>query len=381
MSTHRLNRVRRSFEFASLLCAAVIPVRAQSTIPARLSDQELWRLNAELSEPGGYFRSDNLLSNETGFQAVIPSLRERIKPGGVYLGVGPEQNFTYIVALQPRIAFIIDIRRGNMIEHLMYKALIETSADRADFLSKLFSRPRPSGLDTASTAEQLFAAYDAAMPDSAAYRRNLEAIKTFLTKSHGYAMGDSDAASLEHVYSAFFDAGPRINYSYPYGGGFGRGMPIYVTLQTATDTLGKNWAYLASEANFRWLREFESKNLLVPVVGDFGGPKAVRAVGRYVAEHHAVVSAFYTSNVEQYLFQSDSAWARYYRSVATLPLDGTSTFIRSVGGGFRQAVTPGLGSVRSRGRLASVTCSIQDLLEAFDAGRIRFYGDVIAMSR
>lgn len=381
MSTHRLNRVRRSFEFASLLCAAVIPVRAQSTIPARLSDQELWRLNAELSEPGGYFRSDNLLSNETGFQAVIPSLRERIKPGGVYLGVGPEQNFTYIVALQPRIAFIIDIRRGNMIEHLMYKALIETSADRADFLSKLFSRPRPGGLDTASTAEQLFAAYDAAMPDSAAYRRNLEAIKTFLTKSHGYAMGDSDAASLEHVYSAFFDAGPRINYSYPYGGGFGRGMPIYVTLQTATDTLGKNWAYLASEANFRWLREFESKNLLVPVVGDFGGPKAVRAVGRYVAEHHAVVSAFYTSNVEQYLFQSDSAWARYYRSVATLPLDGTSTFIRSVGGGFRQAVTPGLGSVRSRGRLASVTCSIQDLLEAFDAGRIRFYGDVIAMSR
>ena len=381
MSTHRLNRVRRSFEFASLLCAAVIPVRAQSTIPARLSDQELWRLNAELSEPGGYFRSDNLLSNETGFQGVIPSLRERIRPGGVYLGVGPEQNFTYIVALQPRIAFIIDIRRGNMIEHLMYKALIETSADRAEFLSKLFSRPRPSGLDTASTAEQLFAAYDAAMPDSAAYRRNLEAIKTFLTKSHGYAMGDSDAASLEHVYSAFFDAGPRINYSYPYGGGFGRGMPIYVTLQTATDTLGKNWAYLASEANFRWLREFESKNLLVPVVGDFGGPKAVRAVGRYVAEHHAVVSAFYTSNVEQYLFQSDSAWARYYRSVATLPLDGTSTFIRSVGGGFRQAVTPGLGSVRSRGRLASVTCSIQDLLEAFDAGRIRFYGDVIAMSR
>lgn len=381
MSTSRLDRVRRLFAFASLLCAAVASVRAQSTIPLRLTDQELWRLNSELSEPGGYFRSDNLLSNETGFQAVIPSLRERIKPGGVYLGVGPEQNFTYIVALQPRIAFIIDIRRGNMIEHLMYKALIETSSDRAEFLSKLFSRPRPSGLDSTSTAEQLFAAYDAAMPDSAAYRRNLEAIKTFLARSHGFALGDSDAASLEHVYSAFFDAGTRINYSYPYGGGFGRGMPTYVTLQTATDTLGKNWAYLASEANFRWLRDFESKNLLVPVVGDFGGPKAVRAVGRYVAEHHAVVSAFYTSNVEQYLFQSDSAWARYYRSVATLPLDGASTFIRSVGGGFRQAVAPGLGSMRYGGRLASVTCSIQDLLTAFDEGRIRFYGDVIAMSR
>jgi hypothetical protein len=300
----------------------------------------------------------------------------------VYLGVGPEQNFTYIVALQPTIAFIIDIRRGNMLEHLMYKALIESSADRAEFLSKLFSRARPAGLDSTATAEQLFTAYETATPDSGMYHRNLAAIKTFLTKSHGFALGDSDAASIEHIYAAFFDAGPQINYSYPYGGGgFGRGMPTYATLQTATDTAGKNWAYLATEAGFRWLKDFESKNLLVPVVGDFGGPKAIRAVGRYIADHHAVASAFYTSNVEQYLFQSDSAWATYYRNVATLPLDSTSTFIRSVGGGFRVIVAPSSTPARYGGRLASVTCLIQELLKAFDDGRIRFYGDVIAMSR
>jgi hypothetical protein len=381
MTTPRPQHVRRSLALASFLCVLGISASAQSTVPTRLTDQELWSLNAELSEPGGYFRSDNLLSNETGFQAVIPALRERIKPGGVYLGVGPEQNFTYIVALQPKIAFIIDIRRGNMIEHLIYKALIETSADRAEFLSRLFSRVRPAGLDTASTAEQLFAAYETAAPDSALYRRNLAAIRTVLTKSHGFALGDSDDASIQHIYSAFFDAGPRINYSYPYGGGFGRGMPTYTVLQTATDTTGKNWAFLATEANFRWLKDFESKNLLVPIVGDFGGPKAIRAVGRYLADHHAVVSAFYTSNVEQYLFQSDSAWVRYYRNVATLPLDTTSTFIRSIGGGFRVLAAPGTLPMRYGNRLASVTCSIQELLEAFDEGRIRFYGDVIAMSR
>lgn len=381
MMTAWSQRARRVSAFASLLGVVAAPAWPQSTIPSRLADQELWKLNAELSEPGGYFRSDNLLSNETGFQAVIPGLRERIKPGGVYLGVGPEQNFTYIVALQPRIAFIIDIRRGNMIEHLMYKALIETSADRAEFLSRLFSRARPNGLDTTSSADQLFAAYDSAARDSALYRRNLAAIRTFLTKSHGFALGDSDAASIEHIYSAFFDAGPQINYSYPYGGGFGRGMPTYTSLQTTSDTAGKNWAYLATEANFRWLKDFESKNLLVPIVGDFGGPKAIRAVGRYVADHHAAVSAFYTSNVEQYLFQSDSAWVRYYQNVATLPLDSTSMFIRSVGGGFRGIVSPGSPPMRYGGRLASVTCSIQELLNAFDGGRIRFYGDVIAMSR
>ena len=162
-----LRSLRRSVLVAMAPAIVSSVALAQGTIPARLSDAELWSLSAELSEPGGYFRSENLLSNETGFQAVIPALRERIKPGGVYLGVGPEQNFTYIVALQPKIAFIVDIRRGNMIEHLMYKALIETSSDRADFLSKLFSRPRPAGLDTNSKPDQLFAAFDAAAPDYA----------------------------------------------------------------------------------------------------------------------------------------------------------------------------------------------------------------------
>ncbi len=357
----------------------------QSTIPARLTDKELWQLNADLSEAGGYFRSDNFLSNETGFQAVIPSLREAIKPGGVYVGVGPEQNFTYIVALQPKLAIIVDIRRGNMMEHLIYKALIETSPTRADFLSKLFSRPRPAGLDTTSTAPQLFAAYEAAAPDSALYRKNLAAIKQFLTSTHGFTLDDSDSKSIDYIYGAFFGGGPDITYNYPgvnYGG-FGRGMPTYAVLQQATDTTGKDWAYLATEANYRWLKDFESKNLLVPVVGDFGGPKAIRAIGQYLKDHHAVVSAIYTSNVEQYLFQEDDAWSKYYKSVATLPLDASSTFIRSIGG-FRGGGgygARGFPQTRYGGRLSSVTCSVEELVKAFDAGKVTSYVDVIEMSR
>src|SRR5947209_6770340 len=179
-------RTRIAPLIATVLFAPAI--HAQSTVPARLTDKELWQLNTEYSEANGYFRSDNFLSNETGFQYVIPELKRLIQPGSVYLGVGPEQNFTYIVALQPKIAFIFDIRRGNMIAHLMYKALFETSADRADFLSKLFSRPRPSGLDTNSTPQQLFDAYTNAPTDSLLFRRNLAAIKDDLTKTHGWVM-------------------------------------------------------------------------------------------------------------------------------------------------------------------------------------------------
>jgi hypothetical protein len=380
-----MNRQRLSTLAAVALIFAPMVGIAQSTIPSRLSDKEIWQLNADFSEPGGYFRSDNLLSNETGFQAVIPYLRGLVKPGGVYLGVGPEQNFTYIVSLQPKMAIICDIRRGNMIEHLMYKALFETSADRADFLSKLFSRPRPSGLDTSSSPQRLFEAYVAATPDTMLYKRNLTAIRSHLA-SRGFAMGDSDAKSMEYIYSQFYEAGPQINYNFSNGGGggggFGRGnMPTYATLQVATDTAGKNWAYLATEANYRWLKDFETKNLLVPVVGNFAGPKAIRAVAQYLKEHHAVVGAFYTSNVEQYLFQQDDEWSRFYKNVATLPLDSTSTFIRSIGGGFRGGYNNASPQMRYGGRLASVTSGIQDLLKAFNEGKIQWYGDVISMSK
>lgn len=379
-------RLRHAIAFAPLFVSCL---GAQS-IPTRLTDKELWQLNADFSEPNGYFRSDNFLSNETGFQYVIPELKTLVHPGSVYLGVGPEQNFTYIVALQPKIAFIFDIRRGNMIAHLMYKTLFETSADRAEFLSKLFSRARPSGLTESSTPQQLFDAYSAAKPDSALFRRNLAAIKEHLTKTHAWAMDDSDSKLMDFTYSAFFGGGPELNYNYRPGyttapGGFGGfGMPTYSKLQTATDADGKNWAYLANESNFRWMKDFESKNLLVPVVGDFAGPKAIKSVAKYLKDHGGVVGAFYTSNVEQYLFQNGVA-DRYYRNVETLPLDAGSTFIRSIGGGYRGFNAAPNGAAIGRrgpgGRLASVICSIQDLLKAFNEGKITGYGDVIALSR
>src|SRR6185295_6554819 len=99
-----------------------------------------FRMISEMSEPDRYFQFDNFLSNELGYQFVIPRLIENTQTGGVYLGVAPEQNFTYIAAIKPKIAFIVDIRRQNMLELLMYKALFEISPDRADFLSHLFSR-------------------------------------------------------------------------------------------------------------------------------------------------------------------------------------------------------------------------------------------------
>ena len=51
---------------------------------------------AGLSEPGGYFDTDNLISNERSYLQVVPDLRRLSVRGGAYIGVGPDQNFSYI---------------------------------------------------------------------------------------------------------------------------------------------------------------------------------------------------------------------------------------------------------------------------------------------
>ena len=350
--------------------------QAASRIPDRLSDQQFWKLIADVSETGGTFRSDNFLSNERQFQYVIPRLQRTTKPGGIYLGVGPEQNFTYIVGLQPRLAIIFDVRRQNMILHLMYKALFELSPTRADFLSKLFCRSRSIVADSVSDVGTMFDLYGDATRDSALARRTLVAIKQNLSQ-HGFIFTSDDLESLDYVFDAYCTVGPDIDYSYPNPrGGFGRGMPSYAELMLATDGAGVSRSYLASEANYRSIRSMHAKNLIVPVVGNFSGPKAIRSVGQYLKERGATVTAFYLSNVEQYLFQQWDDWRRFYENVATLPLDSSSTFIRSIGGGRGMA-----GAQPGFGRLGSVLSSIQEIVKAYREGQIADYADVIRMSR
>jgi hypothetical protein len=263
--------------------------------------------------------------------------------------VGPEQNFTYIAATRPAMVFILDVRRGNLELQLMYKALFELSADRADFVSRLFSRSRPEGLDNASSAAEIFGAFSKVPANSALYADNLRDIEAHLTRTHGLALSKDNVEGIGYVYHAFYRYGPRIQYSSTssFGGSF---QPNYADLMVATDRSGLARSYLATEDNFRIMKDLESRNMVVPVIGNFGGPKALRAVGKYLKDRKATVSTFYLSNVEQYLRQ-DGLWYNFCANVATLPLDNTSTFIRSV----RRPgdATPGFGLASELGNMAS----------------------------
>jgi len=112
-------------------------------------------------------------------------------------------------------------------------------------------------------------------------------------------------------------------------------------------------------------------------VGDFAGQKAIRSVAKYLKDRDAYVTAFYLSNVEQYLFQQDDDWNKFYHNVETLPVDSSANFIRSVFNGLAATYQPSGNSLRS----ASLLSSIPELLKAFGSGQIRTYYDVVNMSK
>jgi hypothetical protein len=307
-----------------VLCSALAACfgARDRTPPFRLSDEEFRRLSTGLSEPGGDFHTDNLVSNEL---SLVQILRELRSTSGVYIGVGPEQNFSYIAALDAEMAFIIDIRQANRTLHLLYKVLFEASVDRAEFLSRLFSRERPAGLDGDSTAPELFAAYATVTPSAALLDGTTQVVTERLRDAHGWPLSVDERAEIARVLRAFFEDGPDIHYDRSRPPNDQR--PSYRALMTATDQFGVSRSYLASEDRFASVKDLHARNLIVPAVGDFGAGAVIRRVAEEVGRRGRVVSAFYSSNVEVYL--TNQQMIAFCGSLTALPWSTDGVFIDS----------------------------------------------------
>jgi hypothetical protein len=338
-------------------------------LPDRLTDPEFWTLVSDISEPGGYFQiTDNYTSNEPEVGELFTMLRDSGVRGGVYLGVGPEQNFSYIAAIRPAMVFIVDIRRQAVMQHLMFKAVFELARDRADFISLLFSKPRPDGVDDTTPIQEMWNAYTAVATDAPAAARNSTRIVEHLTKTHQFRFTPDESAELESVIGAFVRYGPAISTrGAPGGRGGGNGSTFADLTGRSLDDAGEPQSFLSTEEHFRTVKALQEHNLIVPVSGDFGGPRAIRAVGAYLQKQGGVVSAFYVSNVEQYLFQGGKQRA-FYDNVATLPITGTSVFIRPY-------------SLRRSGGTAQSLCAMGTFLGAVSRGGIQTNNDALACGR
>ena len=342
--------------------------RSASRLPERLSDADFWALVESISEPGGEFRiRDNFTSNEREIGQLYTMLRENGTRGGVYLGVGPEQNLTYISAIRPQMAFIVDIRRQAVMQHLMFKAIFEMAGDRADFISILFSKKRPPGLDASTSIQGIWDAFWNVPSDSAMWRTTYARMTDLLMRTHGFRFTDEESVQLKWVFDHFFAYGPLITTRAGSGGGGGSQSTFADLTGYSNDASGVPRSFLSSEENFAFVKDLHARNLIVPVSGDFGGPKAIRAIGDWLRERGAIVSAFYVSNVEQYLFQ-DGKSQFFYDNVAALPVNEASVFIRPY-------------SLRRYGFSMQSLCPIAAFLEAAQGGRVTSNNAAMACPR
>ncbi len=338
-----------------------------------MADAEFWRLTTDLSETGGRF-AQQLMSNEDSAEFVVPALKQAVRPGGVYLGVGAEQNFTYLATLQPSLSFIVDIRRENLLELLMYKALFELSADRADLVSRLFSRPRPAGLIDSATVSALFEAYAPVAADAALFEKTAREVIETLTSTHKFELAQADETGIVGILDAFRRFGPGTLKGYG-----DRTNPTFAELMAVSDLDGHQQGFLASEQNYRVVRDLERRNLIVGVVGDFAGDKSLTGIARYLAARNAAVSVFYVSNVERYLFEQGDHGRHFYQNVAALPRTPSSVFIRSVTRDISERL--GMAIPAAPTHWWTFLFSIDDCLKGLSDGRIQTYRDLFAAPR
>jgi len=329
----------------------------------------LGQLSRELSEPGGYFDTDNLISNETSYLQVADLLEERTEPGGAYIGVGPEQNFSYIARLRPSWAFIVDVRRDNAIQHLYFNALFAAAADPFQYLCRLLSRACPERTPEAALGgiEATLAELERWPPDSATAAAGLARTLDHVERL-GFPLEPGDRETLGAIHETFH----REQLDLRFRSHGRRPMPYHPTLRSLllTRSPGGHGGFLDSLEGYRTVRELQLAGRVVPVVGDFAGRHALQAVGRFLRERGEAVSAFYVSNVEYYLLRSGTFDA-FVGNVRELPMRPDALFIRAYFdyGRSHPSRLPGL-------RCTTVLQPVESLLRRHAAGELVTHWDV-----
>jgi len=324
----------------------------------------------EISEPGGYFDTDNLISNELTYGRVI----DRLEPaGGAYIGVGPEQNFNYIARTRPRWAFIVDIRRDNMLQHLLLNAILARAESPLEYLCLLLSRPPPppstgAGAESPGVAA-LVDRVEARSPSPTLFARNLDLLLAHIEDGIGFPLSPVDRERIREMYRAFFEHQLDLRFQ-THGRPISSRHPTYRALLLERSPAGADASFLGSSAGYAWVRGLAMEGRLVPVVGDLAGEHAMRAVGRFLRERGETVSTFYTSNVEYYLVGT-GRYRAFVENVRALPITETSVFLRS----YFDYGRPHPGS-DGRERCTLVLQRIDRFLDLYDAGDLLDYWDV-----
>jgi hypothetical protein len=354
--------------FAGLLaCAAPRPEDAALS-------QGFATRSAALSEPGGFFDTDNLISNERSYLHAVDDIEALGIHGGAYLGVGPDQNFSYIAAIEPEVAYLIDIRRDNLLLHLLYKALFELAATRVEYLALLFGREPPAAVEAWRDADitALVRYLDEANSTAAIVARTRVATDSSIA-TFGVLLDSTDWATIDRFHQTFIRSGLSLTFQT-----FGRPprafYPTYRDLLAERDRGGRQVNYLASPHRYEVVRELQLRDAVIPVVGDVAGSHALSAIAEEMQAGGIELSVFYISNVEFYLFR-EGTFDAFAANLERLPRLRESVIVRSVfDRGGPEGFTSRDGVVYySRQQVRSTG----DLLNAHAAGSLRTYSALV----
>ena len=226
------------------------------------------------------------------------------------------------------MAFIVDIRRDNLLQHLLLRALFVQSPTRIEYLARLHGRPAPpdAGRWQGRSIEELIEYVDGLPPDprlAAARRDSLAAT----IRGFGVPLTAADLATIARFHDQFIRAGLGLRFE-THGRAPQPYYPTYRQLLLERDLAGRRGSFMASEQRYRVVRVMQQRGRIIPVVGDLGGEHALTAIAAWLRAHKAPLSAFYTSNVEYYLMQ-DGSFGRFARSMSAFPRARRSVIIRS----------------------------------------------------
>ncbi len=296
-----------------------------------LTADQFGQLSEKLSEPNGYFDSDNLISNETSYLHVMGKLRQMKLAGGAFIGVGPDQSFSYIAQIRPNIVFMVDIRRDNLLQHTMFKSLFTLAQNRLEYLCLLFGKPVPADVKAwnSRSIQDIVAYLDKTTKDQKLFDATKARVQAKV-KSFGLKLDATELDTINRIHAAFFAEGPDLKFT-SKGRPSRYYYPNYRDLLLEKDLTGKQTNYLVNEDDFQFLKSLEERNLVIPVVGNLGGGHALKSIAAYLNERGEKVSAFYTSNVEFYLMRGYGAedFDKSAANVKSLPRNERSVIIRS----------------------------------------------------
>ncbi len=293
------------------------PTLADVLFPKR--DVRFGTVVGRLSETENGPAADNFVSNEDSYPRVVGELKREAPKGGVYLGVGPDQNFTFLAACAPRLGFIVDFRRRNMLLHLLQKALINLSADRIAYLTRLTSRV-PGPLPQTPSTNELVAAFTSVPLDRERLHASIDDVRAVLRPFD--LLNDEDWRLLATIQSRL--AGPGLEARF-------LALKMYPTLGQlirTPDREGGPAHWLATEASYQVVRGLQLGDRLLPIVGDFGGEGRLKKLRSWLVEHQQEISVFYISDVEFFLLRN-ARFETYVEALSSLPWHGQAVLIRS----------------------------------------------------